>query len=268
MNKYQKDLDEKNRQIERLRSDTQSKNDIIAQLREEIEEMKSQGVQAPTGTKQKVERKQEYQSEPIEDDEPQHDEDEQDQDQENDEYEDDEYQEDVEQQDPNIIDEDAQEIEVEEQKNEPKGELKAIISDGEVEPLFNKLKLAFQRNKINYNSMGSAFPDPITIMKLEHKLKSLGMKDAEERLSLSRYIIEPRKDKKIEFIENRTISKENAENILKSKISNYSTYQYDAEEFNKRIREQAKRFSGTLRESFDLEDLDGNGYIAAGALKS
>lgn len=180
-------------------------------------------------------------------------------------YEDDEKDQ-VDQQDPNIIEDDEHDDEEDNKDKEFKGELKAIISDIEVEPLFDKLKLWLQRNNIKYNSMGQALPSEITIMKLEHKLKSIGFKDAEERLNIWRYIIEPRNEKMVEFNENREISKEKAENILKSKIEDYKTYEFE-DVFQKRINEKIGRFKETVKDALECEDLDGTGFIAANSLK-
>ena len=171
----------------------------------------------------------------------------------------------VEQQDPNIIEDDEHD-EKDNKEKEFKGELKAIISDIEVDPLFDKLKLWLQRNNIKYNNMGQALPSEITIMKLEHKLKSIGFKDAEERLNIWRYIIEPRNEKMVEFNENREITKEKAENILKSKIEDYKTYEFD-DVLQKRINEKIGRFKETVKDALECEDLDGTGYIAANSLK-
>lgn len=267
LTKYQKDIDEKSRTIDKLRDENQNKNDIISQLREEIEEMKNKSISISSKTKkvekpEKVEK--EFEAHPIASSEHEKEDEGEYQD---DEYED-EYKDDVEQQDPNIIDDDVQGVEEDEQIEEPRGELKAIINESEVDPIFEKLKLLLQRNGIKYHNMNKLFPDSITIMTLEHKLKSLGMKDAEERLTLCRYIIEPRAEKKVEFNENRSISKENAENVLKSKIDDYDIYQYNAEEFNERIRSQVKRYANTLREALELEDLNSSGYIPANTLKS
>ena len=115
--------------------------------------------------------------------------------------------------------------------------------------------------------MGQVLPTEITIMKLEHKLKSIGFKDAEERLNICRYIIEPRNDKMVEFNENRDISKEKAENILKSKIEDYRTYEFEDEVLQKRIKEKIGRFKETVKDALECEDLDGTGYIAASSLK-
>lgn len=263
LNKYQRDADEKNNVIDKLRNDLESKNDTIAALREEVEELKNHAYSAPAGgSSGHVQAHQKYEPEPIASDH---------QVNETDEYQDDEYddedKDDVEQQDPNIIEDDAQ-GEQSSHKDEPRGELKAIISEIDVDPLFEKLKLLMQFNNISYNDMSELFPDNITIMSLEHTLKSLGLKDAEERLTLARYIIEPRSDKRIEFNENRSISVSNAENVLKSKIDNFSLYGNEVNEFDKRIRTQVGRFSGTLQEALELEDLDGTGYIPANTLKS
>lgn len=115
--------------------------------------------------------------------------------------------------------------------------------------------------------MGQALPADITIMSLEHKLKSLGLKDAEERLTISRYIIEPRNDKMVEFNENTAIAKEKAENILKSKIEDYRTYEFEDDVLQKRIKEKSADFRETVRDALECEDLDGTGYIAASSLK-
>lgn len=261
--KYQKDIDDKDHAVDKLRNETQNKNDIIAQLREEVEELKNHAYSAPSGAHHtEPKARQTYEPEPIASNNKVD---------ETDDYQDDEYddedKDDVEHQDPNIIEDDAQGVE-DDHKSEPRGELKAIISEIDVDPLFEKLKLLLQRNNVPYTNMGTIFPAQITIMSLEHKLKSLGIKDAEERLNLSRYIIEPRSEKRVEFNENRTITASSAENILKSKIDNYSLYKNDAEEFNKRIRNQVARFFGTLQESLELEDLDGTGFIPANTLKS
>lgn len=266
LNKYQKDLDDRNKSIDKLRSDVQEKNDLISQLREEIEELKNQAFSGdkPAPVRKSTATKKAPAPEPIP--EPVKQKIDETDDNEDDEYNDEEKY-DVDQQDPNIIDDDAQGAS-EDQKEELRGELKAIISESEVDPLFDKLRLILQRNNIAYNNMNKLFPSEITIMTLEHKLKSLGMKDSEERLTLSRYIIEPRTDKKIEFNENRTINPGNAENVLKSKLENFPLYKNDSEDFNKRIRTKVGRFAGTLRESLELEDLDGTGYIPANQLKS
>lgn len=266
LNKYQKELDDKNSVIDRLRDDAQLKNDTIAQLREEIEELKNQAyVQEPVESQERIE--QNFQPEPIAQSKQEKVEEVDEDDDYNDDEYDDEYKDDVDQQDPNIIDDDAQEVK-DDDKDEPRGESKAIISEIDADPLFEKLKLLMQRNNIPYNNMSQLFPKDITIMSLEHKLKSLGMKDAEERLILCRYIIEPRSDKMIEFIETRGINNNSAENVLKSKIDNYELYQDDEKDLINRIRNQVKRYSNTLREALELEDLDGTGFIPANALKS
>jgi hypothetical protein len=186
-----------------------------------------------------------------------------------DEYKDEDYYKDEKPQASNAVEEDYGQVEeLENKDDEVKGEQKAIISESFVDPLFDKFKLMLQRNGIKYNQMSKVFPDEITIMKLEHKLKSLGLKDAEERLTLSRYIIEPRNSKMIEFNENRSISKENVENILKSKIENYKTYENDADSLKQRILQQVGRFISTLEDALECEDLDGTGYIPASTIKS
>lgn len=159
-------------------------------------------------------------------------------------------------------------LDIKNKDEEVKGEQKAIISESDVDPLFEKLKFLLQKNNIKYNNMGSLFPPEITIMSLEHKLKHYGLKDSEERLTLARYIIEPRSNKKIEFNENRNISKSNAENVLKSKIEPYKTFENDEDQYKSRVREQVGRFTSTLKDSLECEDLDGTGYIPASTLKS
>jgi len=128
--------------------------------------------------------------------------------------------------------------------------------------------LWLQKNNIKYNNMSEAFPEDLTIISLEHKLKSLGLRDSEERLTLSRYIIEPRNNKMIEFNEARSISKENAENVLKSKIDNYQIFEHNSQEMIQRVKQQVGRFTNTLSDALECEDLDGTGFITVNALKS
>jgi hypothetical protein len=70
----------------------------------------------------------------------------------------------------------------------------------------------------------------------------------------------------VEFNENREISKEKAENILKSKIEDYKTYEFE-DVFQKRINEKIGRFKETVKDALECEDLDGTGFIAANSLK-
>lgn len=275
LNKFQKDLEDKNRTIAKLRKDLDDKNDVISRLQLEAGSNKNGGKtyaaqpreEAKTESPHKTASARAEQPETHEVREDTHDSqdpaDDQDGHDDDDGYSDDKDQ--IDQRELNIIEDDHDEG----NKNEEvKGELKAIISDIEVDPLFDKLKLCFQRNNIKYNNMSQILPGEITIMKLEHKLKSVGFKDVEERLSICRYIIEPRNEKLIEFNENREISKEKAENILKSKIEDYRTYEFDEDEFQKRVRDQIGRFKSTVTDALECEDLDGTGFIPAKSLKS
>ena len=271
--KFQRDLEGKEKVISRLRREVQDKNERISRLELEVQSMKtSPGVIAVDNQQKNLyaqKPKHEVHKEPEESDDYNdqfHDEDGGYKD--DDEFKDDDYKEEELQASNAVEDDYGQVDELENKDEEVKGEQKAIISESFVDPLFEKLKLMLQRNGIKYNQMGKIFPEEITIMKLEHKLKSLGLKDAEERLTLCRYIIEPRNAKMIEFNENRSISKENAENVLKSKIENYKTYENDAEVLKQRILQQVGRFISTLKDALECEDLDGTGFIPASVIKS
>lgn len=265
ISKLNKEIDEKNTLISKL----QENKEVKSQVQVSSSPKKEQVVKANPMNNEPIIKQTSYKQE-VKDDSQINDEEQEEHEEhgEHDEYVDD-YEEDdkdqVEQQDPNIIEDDEHDEE-ENREKEFKGELKAIISDIEVDPLFDKLKLWFQRNNIKYNNMGQVLPSEITIMKLEHKLKSIGFKDAEERLSIWRYIIEPRNEKMIEFNENKSISKEKAENILKSKIEDYKIYEFD-DVLQKRINEKIGRFKETVKDALEWEDLDGTGYIAASSLK-
>ena len=265
ISKLQKEIDEKNALISRY----QDNKDIKGQIPKTSSPKKEQPSTVEQLKNNQVVKQDSYNQQLKEDSHVQDDDqEEQDEQEDHEDYVED-YEEDdkdqVEQQDPNIIEDDEHDEEDNKEK-EFKGELKAIISDIEVDPLFDKLKLWLQRNNIKYNNMGQALPSEITIMKLEHKLKSIGFKDAEERLNIWRYIIEPRNEKMVEFNENREITKEKAENILKSKIEDYKTYEFD-DVLQKRINEKIGRFKETVKDALECEDLDGTGYIAASSLK-
>ena len=246
ISKLQKEIDEKNALISRF----QDNKDIKAQIPKTSSPKKEQPSTVEQLKNNQVVKQDSYNQQLKEDSHVQDDDqEEQDEQEDHEDYVED-YEEDdkdqVEQQDPNIIEDDEHDEEDNKEK-EFKGELKAIISDIEVDPLFDKLKLWLQRNNIKYNNMGQALPSEITIMKLEHKLKSIGFKDAEERLNIWRYIIEPRNEKMVEFNENREITKEKAENILKSKIEDYKTYEFD-DVLQKRINEKIGRFKETVKD--------------------
>ena len=264
-----KDLSGKEKTMNNLRNDNQSKDSIIQQLREElrkVEDNPSHTVVAnPPPAVNNAYSNNAYQQ----DDEKETSEaisgpkDDPVVASEDDEYKDDSY-EDI--QESNHIEESQPNGEVA-KEDSPKAELKDIISEIEIEPLFQKIKLILQTNEISYSNLSQLFPDKITIISLEHKLRSLGLKDAEERLAVSRYIVEPREEAKLEFDESREISKEKATNIVKSKIEGYEIYQTDAQEMQKRFHDQIGRFVGTLKDALECEDLDGTGYIPAKALK-
>ena len=263
LSKLQKEVDDKNRKIDRLTNDNQNKDDIIESLRNQINDLQSGSPQPQESYAPQEEyvdhasdhkESEEYkESEKVEDDE--------------DEYKDEDYEDPQESQVTEEKQERAEE-EVKDDEDEPKGELKSIISESDVDPLFEKLKLVLQRNQIKYNNMSQLFPDVITIADLDNQLKTLGLKDSEERFILSRYIVEPRTAKIINYYDSREISKSNAENILKSKIEAYSLYQDSEEEMKSRLAQQVGRYVSTLKDSLELEDLDGSGFIQANSLKS
>lgn len=268
LTKYQKDVEDKSRLASKYKKESEDKNKTIQELKDQIAVLQmNPGIAAVP--QQQHTSSQPTNAAPVHQKEKSEDYEDQYEDQYDEKYEeeyDEEYKDD-EQQESNIIDEEPQVEEVN-KDDEIKGEQKAIISEIDVDPLFEKLKLLLQRNKIKYNNMGHLFPSDITIMSLEHKLKSLGLRDAEERLTLSRYIIEPRSNKTIEFNENRSISKENAENVLKSKIETYKTFENEEDEMKERVIQQVGRYISTLKDALECEDLDGIGYIPANTLKS
>ena len=142
-----------------------------------------------------------------------------------------------------------------------------MISKETVNPLFDKLILCLQRHNISYKNIKKGLPNKITIIQLDHKLKSLGVKDAEERLTLCRFIVEPRSDIMIEFNENREISEVDAEKVLKSVIKLYKTYEKEEDEMKGRIKKQVGGFTSTLNDALECEDLDSTGFIQAKTLK-
>ena len=259
--KLQKDLEDKNKKIERISNENQKKDDIIESLNNQINDLQANNSQLQRAV---VAPHEEYGNQPSDH---KHSEDHKESDihhDEDDEYKDDSYED---PQESNIIEENQVEKEEENKESEEKGKQKPIVSQSEVKLLFEKLRIICQRQKIEYNNLSQIFPDTITIMNLEHKLKSLRIKDPEERLTLSRYIIEPRSENRIRFEENREISKDNAEKILKSKIEEYKTYENEEEQLKLRFRELLGRYSSTLRDSLELEDLRECGYIPATTLK-
>lgn len=279
--KLQRDVDEKNRNIQKLKRDNTDKDAVIRQLQDQVAHfMASAGAGGNTKseTTEQVVRQEFSQpqvSAPIQQQEEQYSEEEEerheqtygDDEDQSDDYEDDQDLESSQpQESPKAVEEPTGGVS--DHEEEVRGEQKPIISESDVDPLFDKLKLCLQRNKIKYQNMGQALPSEVTVMQLEHKLKTLGMKDPEERLTLSRYIVEPRSEKMIEFIEDREISKEKAENVLKTKIDEYDTYEFNGEEMKRRIRDKIGKFKGTLQDTFEFEDLDSTGYIPAKALKT
>lgn len=271
--KCQRDLEDKAQQASRLRRECEDKDARIRQLQQEVAALRA-GPQAaaqppPAAKVRPTTAKAPPRREPSEAQRKQSEEESKDEvdehfaDESPDEDRDDE-----EAVESPVPEDDGQAEEVADRDDEVRGEQKALIGEGEVDPLFDKLKLLLQRNQIKYSGMGQLLPPEVTIMKLEHRLKSLGLKDAEERLTLCRYIIEPRTEKRVEFNENREVSREKAENILKSKIESYKTYENDDEEMRDRVKQQVGRFVSTLKDALECEDLDGTGYIPASTLKS
>lgn len=274
--KCQRDLEDKAQQASRLKRECDDKDARIRQLQQEVAELRASPHSAPQSQPAAKVRpttaKAPPRKEPAQEPRKQSDEESKDEvdEQYPDEYPDespDEDRDDEARESP-VPEDDGQVDEVANKDEEARGEQKAIIGESEVDPLFDKLKLLLQRNKIKYSSMGQLLPSEVTIMKLEHRLKSLGLKDAEERLTLCRYIIEPRSEKKVEFNENREVSREKAENVLKSKIESYKTYENDEDEMRDRVKKQVGRFISTLKDALECEDLDGTGYIPASTLKS
>lgn len=243
INKLNKEVKESAKIAEDLRKDNQAKDDTIESLRQQISQLQNNPSQV-------YNQQNDYAQNDAKDD--------------SDDYKDDSYED---PQDSNIIDENPVQDAEFAKEEEAKGELKPIISESVVDPLFEKLKLLLQRKGIECNNMAKLFPEEITILKLEHKLKTMGLKDSEERLALSRYIIEPRTAKMVEFNENRKISETNAENILKTKIEQYKIYKNE-KELQERVKMQVGRYISTLKDALECEDLDGTGYIPANALKS
>lgn len=159
LNKYQKDVEDKNKTIAKLHKELADKNNIIARLQNSAGPHKSspakeQLVKAESLKSERVVKQSTYDQQREQDSRPSDasddrddngepdERDEQDEQDDQDEYADD-YEDNskdrVEQQDPNIIDDDEHDDDA--KNNNPKGELKAIISDIEVDPLFDKLKL-------------------------------------------------------------------------------------------------------------------------------
>lgn len=275
--KCQRDLEDRNKQLGKLRKDCEDKDSRIRKLQDEVAELRARSTVSQSQQPQQTQEvakvrpttaKAPPRKEPSEESGDQSEESGKGEVEEEyrDEFNDDSDGDDKEE----PIDEDEGQVEeVAVKEEEFRGEQKAIISESDVDPLFDKLKLLLQHNKIKYSSMGQQLlPSEVTIMKLEHKLKSLGLKDAEERLTLCRYIVEPRSEKKIEFKENREIAREKAENVLKSKLESYKTYENDEEEMRQRVKQQVGRFMSTLKDALECEDLDGTGYIPARTLKS
>lgn len=268
ISQLKKDLKSQDKILNNLRQDNQNKDNIIQSLTEQIRKMEenpsqparvesnnySQNVYENTAYQQS--KNEERKSEDAESDHQDDDDD--------DDYKDDSYED---PQESNIVEDTQPHGEVDNKDEEVKGETKNIISEIEVDPLFEKVQLMLQRKGIEYNKMGEMLPKPVTIISLEHKLKAMGLKDPEERLAISRYIVEPRDERKVEFNENREISNLNAENILKSKIDAYTVFKNDEEEYQKRVRQQIGRYTSTLKDALEWEDLDGTGYMPANALK-
>ena len=269
ISEQQKDLNSQEKIMNNLRNDNQQKDSLIHNLTEQIRKMDenpSQPAQAQSDTF----NNNAYTNDAYKQmNEPPKSEDagsssHQEKDDEDEDYKDESYED---PQESNMVDESQPQVDIKPEVEEIKGETKNIISESEVDPLFDKVKLILQRKGIEYNKMGEMLTDPLTIISLEHTLKTLGLKDPEERLAISRYIIEPRDDRKIEFNENREISKPNAENIFKSKIDAYNVFNNDEQEFTTRVKQQIGRYVSTLKDALECEDLDGTGFIPASTLK-
>jgi hypothetical protein len=276
--KYERELEDKNKLVRKAKGESENKDNIIEQLRQQVQQMEAGGVVSKEQVKhrenkvdsfkEQVNHRENRQDDNEEQEEEQNeqytenynDQDEQDE-QDDEEYKDDDYH------DSGFVEEDPQVEDDQDKDDQIKGERKPVISIETVSPLFQKLKLCLQNHNISYKNISKMLPSKITIIQLEHKLKSLGIKDAEERLTLCRYIIEPRSDIIIEFNENREISEVDAIKVLKSVIEPYQTYEKEEEEMKGRVKEQVGRFTSTLKDALECEDLDSTGFIQANTLK-
>jgi len=133
LDKYQRELEDKNRLVAKLRRECDDKNNRISNMEREVSSLKSGGAvvvethqqvytQQPVGQQvQQVAHEQQVESDQQDDDEGE---------------DDDNYDDDYEDPEPSNVIEDVGQID-----EEVKGELKAIISEYDVDPLFEKLKL-------------------------------------------------------------------------------------------------------------------------------
>lgn len=193
LTKYEKELEDKNRLLKKIKSENEYKDNTIEQLRKQIQQMKAGGavsneVEYKNDRNEEKHQEQHYDNDKQESQESQEQNEEENQekytdnyDEQEDEYKDDDYED---PQDSGFVKEDNQVEGDSDKDDEIKGERKPIISKEDATMLFDKLRLVLQHNNITYNNINKMLPNKITIIQLEHKLKSLGIKDAEERLTL------------------------------------------------------------------------------------